>query len=114
VASLGDALRKERAVVVTFPATAAQFALLVLGVAALSTGLSSMLPVRWGWKAFPLVALALSVIAALMLVVSIVFADAIFRGQGGNFVVPPRTALIIIAVAGAAFGLTLSARRRSR
>jgi hypothetical protein len=98
---------------VTFPTGLAQYTSLIVGVAAISVGLSSLLPVRWGWKASPLVGMGLSAIAALLLAASVAFADAIFKGHGGSLVISPRAAMVVVAVAGVAFGLTLSARRRT-
>ena len=99
--------------VMTFPTGPAQYMSLVIMVAAISVGLSSMLPVRWGWRAFPLVAMVPSAVALLALAGAVVFAGAVFKDHGYSFVILPRTALIIVAVAGVVFSLTLSARRRA-
>lgn len=51
-----------------FPTTFLDYSLLLIGSFAAASALSAVLPLRWGWKAFPLVLLGLVFVAAAIAV----------------------------------------------
>jgi hypothetical protein len=99
---------------VTYPVNASDYALLVIGVAAITVGISALFPLRWGWKAFPAIALVLASAAALVFATAIMFPGIIFGDHGGSFVLRPVAIPVTLLAAALAFGVSLAARRARR
>ncbi len=83
--------------------------IILLGVMVITAAASYALPTSWGWKAFPLVVVILTVV---LLGIFFVIVSILYQNAGGGFVVHFSTLYVIVAAI--VFKLTLSIRRRSQ
>jgi hypothetical protein len=93
-----------------FPTTVLDYALLFLGTFAAASALSAILPLRWGWKAFPLVPLGLLLIlAGIVMGTGIMARD---QGEAWGAAVSSRLLLLLLMTIPLAFAIVRAVRLR--